>query len=149
MQRLLPWLLLPLALGCPAEKDHTGEEDTGNAEWDFSTSMETEGGSFQVMYSTSPDPLVQSESFSATFMVHNAADHEEMFMDAVITAVDAAMPSHGHGMNVTPEITDNGNGSFTASPMEFMMSGHWEIYADVTRGDVSDRATFHVMCCGD
>jgi hypothetical protein len=152
MNRMMCILAAFLLLGCPAEKDHHGEEhtgDTGDTDWNLSTSMESEGGTFWVMYSTSPDPIATSESFSATFMVHNPDDHEEMFMDAVVTAVDAAMPAHGHGMNVAPEITDNGNGTFTASPLEFMMSGHWEIYADVTRGDVSEQTTFHVMCCGD
>lgn len=149
MNRLPGLLLLPLVLGCPTEKDHTGGDDTSDAEWDFSTSMETDGGTFLVVYSTTPESLVQSESFSATFMVHNPADHSEMYMDAMVTAVDAAMPAHGHGMNVTPEVTDNGNGTFTAAPMEFMMSGRWEIYADVTREDVSEQVTFHVMCCGD
>jgi len=155
MYRMFSLMLLVLSLGClPApEKDHihTGEhtDDTADADWDLSTSAESDGGTFFVMYSTSPETVARSESFSATFMVHDAQDHNEMLMDAVVTSVDAVMPSHNHGMNVVPEVTDNGNGTFTASPLEFMMSGHWEIYAEVSRGDISEKATFHVICCGD
>ena len=151
--RLYSLLSMTLLLGCSPEKDpsHTGghTDDTADEVWDVSTSLESEGGTFWIAYSTNPDPIAQSEAFSATFVVHDAQNHDEVFMDAEVLSVDAAMPSHEHGMNVAPEITDNGNGTFTASPLEFMMGGHWELYAEVNRGGLSEQATFHVICCGD
>ena len=59
------------------------------------------------------------------------------------------MPTHGHGMNVVPEITDNGDGTFTASPMNFHMGGYWTIPAEITRDTTVESITFELNCCGN
>ena len=56
--------------------------------------------------------------------------------------VDAAMPSHGHGMNTRPRVQRNADGTHTARGLLFHMAGHWELYFDITAGDVTERAQF-------
>ena len=48
-------------------------------------------------------------------------------------------------MTVEPELTDNGDGTFTAAPFEFHMPGYWVIHATVadTNG-TEERADFDV-----
>jgi hypothetical protein len=54
--------------------------------------------------------------------------------------VDARMPEHFHGMNRAPVITARPDGTFDVRGMLFHMSGYWELYFDVTRGGVTERA---------
>jgi hypothetical protein len=58
--------------------------------------------------------------------------------------VDAVMPEHDHGMNTKPKTSANPDGSFTVAGMLFHMPGHWELYCDVTREGVTERAQFDV-----
>ena len=55
-------------------------------------------------------------------------------------SVDAAMPEHGHGMNRVPSVAALGDGRFRAEGLLFHMPGRWEIYFDVTRGAITERA---------
>ena len=59
---------------------------------------------------------------------------------ATAMIVDAAMPEHGHGMNVQPRVTQLRPGRFVVEDMLFHMSGRWEIYFDITRDGVTSRA---------
>tara|TARA_R110002072_G_scaffold69483_1_gene168422 strand:+ start:2811 stop:3215 length:405 start_codon:yes stop_codon:yes gene_type:complete len=54
-------------------------------------------------------------------------------------SVDADMPEHGHGMTVFPSVRREGS-EYVAGPMLFHMSGRWEVYVDVRRGAVTERA---------
>ncbi|MEX0283350.1 MAG: hypothetical protein AB3N23_01945 [Paracoccaceae bacterium] len=47
---------------------------------------------------------------------------------------DADMPTHQHGMNYTPQITDLGDGEFQASGVVFHMPGAWRLRVKVTAG---------------
>lgn len=112
------------------------------------TQAVTDGGSYLVMYSTSPGTIPLNESFSLTAMVHDNADTSRMIMDASV-AVDARMPEHGHGMNTAPEVTSGEDGTYTAEGMLFHMAGTWEIMVDVTRDGATEEAVFEVECCED
>ena len=50
------------------------------------------------------------------------------------------MPEHGHGMNRVPRIEAKGGGRFRAEGLLFHMPGKWELYFDVTRGALTERA---------
>lgn len=39
----------------------------------------------------------------------------------------AFMPDHGHGSPVKPEVTDNGDGTYTIDPVNLFMPGYWEV----------------------
>jgi hypothetical protein len=62
-------------------------------------------------------------------------------------AADASMPTHGHGMNVVPTTTANGDGTFSAEGFLFHMEGPWEIAVTVTGPAGAERAAFEVPCC--
>ena len=153
--RVLPVLSLLLLTGCPEGDEHDHHHhhhghdtsDTANLHFEGVTSAQSDGGSFFVEYTPNPDPIPVSDEFSLTIVVHDGADTETVLSSVDSVAIDADMPEHGHGMNVVPEVVDNGDGSFTASPFAFHMPGYWEIYVDVTVGDTTERATFSVDCC--
>jgi hypothetical protein len=50
------------------------------------------------------------------------------------------MPEHGHGMNRVPKIEAKEGGRFRAEGLLFHMPGRWELYFDVTRGALTERA---------
>ena len=53
---------------------------------------------------------------------------------------DAAMPQHGHGMNVAPTVKRTGDGAFRVDGMLFHMPGYWELYFDLGSVDSLERA---------
>jgi hypothetical protein len=58
--------------------------------------------------------------------------------------VDAGMPAHHHGMNLSARIEPVSDGRFRVSGMLFHMPGQWEIYIDVIQGAKKERARFAV-----
>ena len=56
---------------------------------------------------------------------------------AVLNAVDATMPEHGHGMNYKPSLKPLGNGRWRAEGLLWHMSGRWLWRFDV---DVAGQA---------
>lgn len=63
----------------------------------------------------------------------------------VYVNVDAAMPHHGHGMNVVPSVTKLSDGYFSVEGMLLHMPGRWELYFDITRKGVTERAQTEVF----
>jgi hypothetical protein len=53
-------------------------------------------------------------------------------VEAALTAVDAEMPAHRHGMNYRPRIEALGPGRWRASGLMFHMPGHWRYRFDLT-----------------
>jgi hypothetical protein len=41
------------------------------------------------------------------------------------------MPDHQHGTSIKAAVTDNGDGSYTITPLYLYMAGYWEITLDV------------------
>jgi len=58
--------------------------------------------------------------------------------------VDARMPAHFHGMNRVPKITRGTGNTWKAEGLLFHMSGHWELYVDITQGAATERAQLDV-----
>lgn len=106
----------------------------------------TDGGSYYVTYVPDPDPIPVQERFALDVDVAYASDPNNLVEDAQL-AVDAWMPAHGHGMDVVPRVSAHGDGTFRVENMEFSMSGEWEILMDVTRGSLTEQASFLVQCC--
>jgi len=59
----------------------------------------------------------------------------------VAVAVDARMPSHGHGMNYKPTLKPVGENRYRAEGLMFHMPGQWELVFDLRSGDKVERAT--------
>lgn len=133
---------LAAALGaCAPGHDGHGSHDAGSM--DLLREKETAGGTFVVRYTPSPDPIPLNEPFDLTLEVERKADGAAA--EGVTVSVDARMPAHNHGMNTTPQVTEQGGGTYLVDGMLFHMPGHWELYVEVEEGGSTERATFDVM----
>ncbi len=138
--------LLLLLTACNHHADTADSGDTADTDWTEEVALTTEGGTYYVMYSPTPDPIPFNEPFSMYWMAHDGADHGVMFEDADL-ALDITMPEHGHGMNTVPTVTRDEMGGFDVTGSLFHMRGWWAMQATVTRGEVVESATFYVECC--
>ena len=72
-----------------------------------------------------------------------------IFLDRALTVpavdatlqVDARMPQHRHGMNVRPQISEDEPGKYRVEGLRCHMPGHWELYFDITRDGLTERAS--------
>ena len=103
----------------------------------------TQEGSFRVSYRPSPAPVPLNEYFELSLTVTPYEDGEPLPEDLEV-GVDAAMPDHGHGMNVRPEVRALDHGSFEAEGMLFHMPGYWELYVEIMADGVTETAVFPV-----
>ena len=101
--------------------------------------LKSNAGGYLVRYSPKPDPLPVGELCDLEVQVLRA-NGSPMTTDEVVLFADAAMPHHGHGMNVVPQVTANGGGNFHVDGMLFHMPGRWELYFDITENGVTERA---------
>jgi len=102
---------------------------------------QTEGGSFSVTLAPSGGEILNNEHFSLDL----AVEAKKGGGDSIKVVVDADMPAHGHGMNTKPELADAGVGKYKVDGMLFHMAGEWMIFIDVSRGEVTERASFPVL----
>lgn len=130
-----------LVLGCSEPVQDTSAEGLS-----YETTAATDGGSFTVSYTTDPSPIPSADYFTVTATVF-AADDDASPLSAALVDMDADMPDHDHGMNVSPEVTDNGDGTHTGSPFLFHMTGDWRIRFAVTADGVIEIAEMYVDCC--
>jgi hypothetical protein len=79
----------------------------------------------------------QNQPFDVEVRVLDKATGEPA--DDLELKVDAGMPHHGHGMNVSPEHTDTGVGEWLAQGLLFHMGGEWTLTFDVTADGVTER----------
>ncbi|MGA0287009.1 MAG: FixH family protein [Phycisphaerales bacterium] len=103
----------------------------------------TAGGSYFVRWRSGPDGIPALETFSLEVDVESAAG--EPLSDEASVSVDAAMPHHGHGMNFVPDVTRIGSGRYLVEGMLFHMRGRWELFVDVERDGVLERAQWTVV----
>lgn len=96
--------------------------------------------SFVVSLQTTPAQIPVNQHFSMEFTVR-AADGAKVPEQV---AVNADMPSHGHGMNTKPRLTALGAGRWRVEGMLFHMPGAWEIYVYIGRKATMERAVFPV-----
>lgn len=101
--------------------------------------LQSNAGSYVVSYTAKPDPLPVGELCDLEVQV-TRGDGASIATDDIVLFADAAMPHHGHGMNVVPEITNQGDGRFYVDGMLFHMPGRWELYFDITENGVTERA---------
>ncbi len=91
--------------------------------------QESTDGTFVVRFRMLPPPgIVVRDPFDVEVEV---LDHEGRPLDGAL-AFDAAMPHHGHGMNVAPPMRAEGPGRWRVSGALFHMPGYWELYFDRT-----------------
>lgn len=87
------------------------------------------------------DPIPVNRLFDLRVSVEVAGPHPERRPHPGLgVTVDAEMPAHHHGMIRIPQVTRLGDDAFLARGLLFHMSGHWQLYIDITEGGRTDRA---------
>jgi len=51
------------------------------------------------------------------------------------------MPAHGHGASVEPTVTETAPGTYVATPLDFFMSGTWQLRTTIARAPGPDGGT--------
>lgn len=100
--------------------------------------IDSNAGSYKIGWMISGATFPVNEPCGLVFAIFDAQTGK-VFAD-VNAVVDAAMPAHGHGLNSRPVVTRNVDGSFTVQGLTLHMAGHWELYFDITRGNLTERA---------
>lgn len=138
--RLLTCLAL-LALAGTAFMAHAGP--VVQAPWDGAREVASNGGGYLLRVMSSVEPLPENEVFALSVWVFDPQRPAQPLREVELAA-DAGMPEHGHGMNRVPEVARREDGGFEVSGMLFHMLGSWELYLDVTRGAITERAQTRV-----
>ncbi len=107
--------------------------------WEGADSVKSNAGTYQVLYRTHPAEIPRGESFAIEAWVF-AAGSPDRPLEGLRLSADAAMPEHGHGMNRVPRVEALADGGFRVEGMYFHMPGLWQLYLDVTRGALTERA---------
>lgn len=109
-----------------------------------SSRITSNAGGYEVVFALVPAKVPLNEPFEiqACVTVKSGAS-----IDArnLVVSVDAAMPQHQHGMNTKPRIERTGDGCIHAVGMLFHMVGRWELYFDITRNGITERAQTEIM----
>lgn len=135
-------LLAALPAGCsPPPASHAAPAlGAGAPAWQAPRmEIASNGGTYYVAFSPRPADMPLNEMFSLRVEVLDAA-RRPLPAGEVELRVDAAMPGHGHGMVTRPQVTANADGTFTADGMLLHMPGSWELYFDVQRDGIAERA---------
>lgn len=127
-----------LAGGAAAEMPAARESDAPI--W---RSAEGRQGRFAVRWRPSPDPIPFNEPFQLEVEVTRSGGTNEP-LDGARVVVSAWMPAHLHGMARQPRATGRGGGTYLVRGLLLHMSGHWQVFVDVTHEGESDRAEFAV-----
>ena len=93
----------------------------------FGARGRVESAGIVVVYRTLPPAIELGRHFAVEALV--CADGP-----AVLTAVDADMPEHRHGMNYRPTLATKAAGRYIAEGLMFHMPGRWRLLFDVERG---------------
>lgn len=99
------------------------------------------GGGFVLHWESAAELPPLNEEYGFAFRLTDA-DGAPLEVEPEDIVLDARMPHHGHGMNQDPTIESTGPGAFRVRGMRLHMTGHWEVYVDVRRGPVTERAEF-------
>ena len=131
----LAFLVSALAVqGCDSSSGRGDGAATGKKTFD------SNGGRYSVEVQTSPSPVVVNQPFDVSVTVTPKA----AAAGALDVQVDARMPAHFHGMNRVPKLTRGAGNTWKAEGLLFHMSGHWELYVDITQGGTTERAQLDV-----
>ena len=102
--------------------------------------LKTLEGSYEISYTSEPNPIPFLEFFGMDIGIVDAAGN--VIPEDVNLIIDADMPEHRHGMNHKPEVSKLGPGKFKVEGMRFHMLGYWEITIILKKGDQTETAVF-------
>lgn len=136
---LVLWLLLS---GCAGPSGEEAREDALPAAQERLTELASDGGHFQVSFTSELDPIAINQLHRWTLQV---AAKDGTPVEGATIAVKGEMPEHGHGMPTQPQVTaDLGGGTYQVEGMRFQMGGWWNVTFTIEADGVQDSVTFHL-----
>ncbi|MDP6540073.1 MAG: hypothetical protein QF903_07625 [Planctomycetota bacterium] len=96
-------------------------------------------GTYFLAYTLEATTIPESEPFALEVGVF-ADEARKLPAAGIELAFDARMPQHGHGMRREPRVSELGEGRYRVEGILLHMPGYWELYFDVTRGPITERA---------
>lgn len=147
--RLAHWALsLAAAIGCasPPPAAPTGPaEPPAPAPWspDEGRGVASNDGGYWVTWLMGPEGVPLNEDFDIEVRVFDQTRAHRA--DDVEVRVDARMPAHGHGMLQDPELVELPDGALAVRGLRLHMIGRWELYVDLRRGPLTERAQFEIV----
>lgn len=125
---LVPLLLGHGSGGCGGDHDHPGEatcsEETRDDTYVAGLSKTGESGTVTFALDADPAPPAKGDNTWTLTITEGSAPA------AGTLTVTPFMPDHGHGTPIEVEVTDNGDGTHTATPVNLWMPGLWEVTLD-------------------
>lgn len=95
-------------------------------------------GSYIVRLQSTPDAVPLNEMFKVRLEIRPAG---ATVATPISVAVDAVMPTHGHGMNTRPSVVSS-DGSHDVDGLLFHMPGDWQLWVDITAQGQTERVRF-------
>lgn len=133
------------ATGSTAPEESTAREGRSSIDQDPSGSrVLSNDGTYLITYTSQPQVLPLNEPFSIEVKLYRPETGERIDDSAIRIEADADMPAHRHGMVRVPRVTKSGPGEFRVDGMMMHMPGYWQLYVDVTRNGITERAQFDV-----
>jgi DNA-binding beta-propeller fold protein YncE len=98
------------------------------------------GGTYRVRVKPGRTPVPANEMMGLVAEVFDGCDEGARIAEGVRLLASASMPEHQHGMTTQARVLPLGEGRFDVAGLLFHMPGYWELYLDVQRGTVVERA---------
>lgn len=129
-----------LLLAC----SHGMHGSVDSAELDLSTTQTTDGGSWTVSWTSEPEVVPFNEPFTMQLRVEDPAGQVPETNPGL--ELDLVMPAHGHGMQVSPLLSELGPGSWEAEGLVLHMEGYWVVDV-LLEAEQTEQASFDLLCC--
>lgn len=126
--------------GCRGHRTQAGVANDSAKPASHAKTLVSNGGGYKVSFVPVPDPIPMNEPFSLDVTVRPSAENSGMDLADLSFSADAAMPAHAHGMTTRARATPLGDGRYRVDGMLFHMPGHWQLYFDIGRGSIVERA---------
>jgi len=107
----------------------------------WSRPVETDRGTYRVSWRPPGPDVPKNEYFELEVEVTKEG---ERFRGGQLI-VDAKMPEHGHGMNVSPRALQRADGRWHVKGMLFHMGGRWVLELGVLTSGVPEKAYFEIQ----
>jgi hypothetical protein len=96
---------------------------------------------YLVAFVPEPDPIVVNQPVKLrVWVVDGGGKGPLLNTNQIALSVDAVMPEHQHGMTTEAAVHADDKGTFEVSGVLLHMPGRWQLYFDVTRAGITERA---------
>lgn len=139
---LLPALALGLVLaplGCGGANVPDAPTSPARPQLPAGEVSVSNAGGFHAIWRAIEGEVPLNEEFTAEVWLFEDEDGARPIENAAVV-IDCRMPAHRHGMLTDVDLVHQGGGRYLAEGMMCHMLGHWELYVDLTRGLITERA---------